>query len=274
MLERAQGAVDFNRNGAIDAGTLLESVAVTDVIELSGILKCQLDIAAEDILQPRSDRDWLADNYCFTLLSPNWDLDSCAALAAAGGAPIVEPTIDQLEALLEPFPVDCNADGVSDEVQLDEGSARDSDGDGLLDVCEPVAGDCDGDEDVDDDELDVLVAAFGRSEGEAEYRECVDLDLDQDVTFVDSQLWVDAQTRPVQTRCPSPAWAAVCWRPCCCSARWGATALRAGMRTQDAVMLARSRATCQRRPTAKRWHPHSANAPASSRRLRDGSGMA
>jgi hypothetical protein len=103
--------------------------------------------------------------------------------------------IDSAEAqalLDQEFAVDCDGDGVDDQLQLAAGTAFDSDGDGLLDACELLLGDIDLDLDIDATDRSLLMASFGLADGEPGFEDLADLDRDRIVTFVDVQLWQEA----------------------------------------------------------------------------------
>lgn len=188
-VERAGGPIDFDRDGVLEASAPANA---NEVLPDDPRLECSPNSLLTEVLEPTSDWDELSEGYCEGFRSIYWNIGNRSDFLAVGATPIREPTVEQLDALLLPFPVDCDGNGVSDDDELTAGSALDSDGDGLLDRCEPVEGDCDGDGAVTTTDFPAFLSSFGRSEGEAEYEACVDLDRDQDVTFVDWQLWLQA----------------------------------------------------------------------------------
>jgi hypothetical protein len=104
---------------------------------------------------------------------------------AEAGMPIDEPPID-----LSNASVDCDRNGVEDRKQLDGGTAKDSDGDGLLDECELVPGDVDLDRDVDETDGILLSRAVGSIEGlDSRFSFGADLNRDHVVNAVDVTIW-------------------------------------------------------------------------------------
>lgn len=100
------------------------------------------------------------------------------------GAPIDE-VVD-----LRNVTVDCDRDGVDDQKQLDGGTAKDSDEDGLLDECELVPGDVDLDGDVDETDGILLSRAVGSTEGlDRHFSFGADLNRDHVVDSVDVTIW-------------------------------------------------------------------------------------
>jgi hypothetical protein len=104
-----------------------------------------------------------------------------------------ELTDDLIEEMNQPSWIDCNENGTYDGEELSSGTEHDTDGDGLLDGCEPLSGDVDEDADVDWDDGDLLIGALGKEGGLPGYLELADLDLDQVVDEVDLDLWSEAR---------------------------------------------------------------------------------
>lgn len=190
--EREVGAVDFNRDGF--TGTVCLSCNVNNVDPRKSSAKIS-------VLRPSDDWSYLSDNFCSSFRHGNWSVAPSAGSCAGALGPeddeddLLEMTPADVEALAQDYPIDCNANGVDDQIELDQGLDSDDNQNGVLDGCEPLEGDCNADDVVDDQDRSVLIAAFGRLEGEPEYRECVDLDGDQEVNFVDYQLWLSAKER-------------------------------------------------------------------------------
>ncbi len=160
--------------------------------------------------------DWahVTANLCETYAHPNWD-DSSSSNSCQGWngttANVVNVTSEEALSFLEQdMFLDCNMNGVRDEEDLAQGVDVDLNDDGLLDGCEPLWGDLDEDEDIDEDDRQLLMASFGRTEGEPEYNVLADLDDDRYVTHLDYQQWVErleaweagqAAAAPYQTSC-------------------------------------------------------------------------
>jgi hypothetical protein len=192
-----RGPVDLDRDGRRDGVAFSANLNDLDDDERDATLS---------VLSSSDDWTYLTDRYCESFRHENWSLvptaATCAGFGTAGpDVPVVEMTPADKAALDRDFPIDCDADGVDDAVQLVQGLAEDLDGDGLLDACEPLEGDCDDDAVVDDADRELLIASFGRLDGDPEYLFCADLDRDQQVTFVDYQLWLAARQRYEETRC-------------------------------------------------------------------------
>ena len=190
-LERESGGIDFD----LDGGTLeplSEPVNINNVNPADTRDPSITD--ALELLRARADWPFVAETLAASYEHPNWTTSgpaTCSGLLLGTAQPR-EPTIAELRGLSVDLPIDCNANGIEDTDELNAGTATDDDGDFLLDECEPLAGDCDGDDDIDEDDRAILVAAFGRTDGEPEYRLCADLDRDRDVTLADYQAWVAA----------------------------------------------------------------------------------
>ncbi len=185
-IERAQGPIDFDRDG-------VPNEAVSGPANLNQVNPWNAPDFGNprlEILEAHSDWDYIALFYPRFFQHPNWfGAGACVGFLRTFPPPD-ELTVAERVGLSVDMPIDCNGNGVDDDDELLQGLAADDDGDGWLDACEPRIGDCDGDDDIDLADRGLVVAAFGRSEGEAAYLECADLDGDRDVTFVDYQAWV------------------------------------------------------------------------------------
>jgi hypothetical protein len=86
--------------------------------------------------------------------------------------------------------LDCDGNGVDDQIEYDSGRERDSDDDGLLDKCELVPGDVDLDRDVDEADGLLLSRAVGSVEGiDPSFSHGADLNQDHEVDSEDVALW-------------------------------------------------------------------------------------
>jgi hypothetical protein len=102
----------------------------------------------------------------------------------------LEAPIDQIVPDLTGAALDCNRNGVDDQVEYDRKTASDSDDDGLLDECELVRGDVDLDRDVDETDGALLSAAVGSTEGvDRRFSFGADVNQDHVVDSVDVMIW-------------------------------------------------------------------------------------
>jgi hypothetical protein len=187
------GPYDFDRDGQIGPDLAMANV---------NWLRDADPGASNEVLLGQSDWPVIGSSLCSAFGSDafkyEWDTScgaavSSAAAADTAGADIpVEITQEIRDELGAIDYIDCNQNGVVDDDDLTAGLDTDSNDNGVLDGCEPLPGDIDGDEDVDGDDRNLLMAAFGRGEGEPEFAYLADLDQDQWITFVDYQLWLAA----------------------------------------------------------------------------------
>jgi hypothetical protein len=86
-------------------------------------------------------------------------------VAIIGATSTVESTSITGAARVWRFSRDCDLNGVSDRCQIAQ-SGGDADGDGILDLCEAIAGDFDGDGAVNGADLGVLLGAWSTTVGD------------------------------------------------------------------------------------------------------------
>lgn len=190
------GPYDFDRDGVIGADPVQANL---------NWIRGPDPGSSSELLVGVSDWPFVGESLCRIYGEPTFRSDSfqrtCIEGAPAAGpaglddsmAEIPEEITPEIAAELASIDyIDCNRNGVVDDVDLAMGVDVDTNDDGVLDGCAPLPGDVDGDGDVDEDDRDRLLLAFGRTEGEPEFEYLADLDRDQWVTFVDYQLWLAA----------------------------------------------------------------------------------
>jgi len=189
---REGGAVNF------DGDMSIENAGNGDAQRNLNDLHPSFPTPAGELLEPFADWPQVAVAIKTSLDHPNWQdgVHNCEGLTLGIPGPsdtdLDEIDMQVVETLQASVPIDCNGNGIDDEVDLAGALDVDANANGLLDGCEPVRGDCDGDDDVDDADRDLLLLAFGLAEGESGYAACADLDLDRRISLIDYSQWVDA----------------------------------------------------------------------------------
>jgi hypothetical protein len=122
-------------------------------------------------------------------LTAGLTLAPVAPAETAGDLDSVDVFVD-LEKLLEGATLDCDNNGVDDQVEFDRGTAFDSNGNGILDKCEPVLGDVDHDGELGINDGRMLSFSVGSVEGvHTHFRFSADLNEDHRVNSEDVAIW-------------------------------------------------------------------------------------
>ena len=115
----------------------------------------------------------------------------------AGDPPEIIWTSEDFDELVAGLTVDCNGNGIDDQIEIDQGSL-DSDGDGLLDECEELPGDFNDDDVVNALDGQIISGLVGVIHGvDLQYRSDADFDENHRIDQNDIDLWLAKTGLPV-----------------------------------------------------------------------------